>query len=79
MNFYQGIFGLGPSDLLEPGTTSYLDAVKTAGVSNAMSFELCDDHGTRWLGPRHERGGGAVGLRRWCTSAAAIHSGRSRQ
>ena len=30
MNLYQGIFGLGPSDLLEPGTTSYLDAKAVA-------------------------------------------------
>src|SRR6185312_7479776 len=49
MNLYQGIFGLGPSRLLEPGTSSYLDAIKGAGVSNAMSFELCDDRGTMWL------------------------------
>lgn len=50
MNLYQGIFGLGPSLLLEPGTTSYLDAIKAKGVSNAMAFELCDDRGTMWLG-----------------------------
>jgi hypothetical protein len=50
MNLYQGIFGLGPSLLLEPGTTSYLDALKATGMSTSMSFELCDDHGTMWLG-----------------------------
>jgi hypothetical protein len=50
MNFYQGIFGLGPSVLLEPGTTSYLDAIKPQVASTAMAFELCDDHGTMWLG-----------------------------
>lgn len=49
-NSYQGILGLGPTELLETGTTSYIDAIKSAGASDAMAFEFCDAGGTMWLG-----------------------------
>ena len=49
-NEYQGIFGMGPAALLDPGTTAYFDAVTSAGVANVMGFELCPTDGTMWLG-----------------------------
>ncbi|MGE5183903.1 MAG: pepsin-like aspartic protease [Acidobacteriota bacterium] len=58
-NEYQGIFGLGPDALLDPGTTAYLDGEITAGVTGIMAFELCPMDGTMWLGgydPTHVAG-----------------------
>ncbi|HUJ62100.1 MAG TPA: pepsin-like aspartyl protease [Kofleriaceae bacterium] len=49
-NEYQGIFGLGPTELLETGTTSYLDLATKAGTTPIMAFELCPTAGTMWLG-----------------------------
>ncbi len=49
-NEYQGIFGMGPAALLDPGTTAYFDAVTAAGVAKVMGFELCPTDGTMWLG-----------------------------
>jgi hypothetical protein len=49
-NGNQGIIGLGPTELLEPGTTSYFDAVTKAGTPAVMAFELCPSNGTMWLG-----------------------------
>ncbi len=49
-NDYQGIFGMGPAALLDPGTTAYFDAVTSAGVAKVMGFELCPTDGTMWLG-----------------------------
>jgi hypothetical protein len=46
----QGILGMGPPQLLEPGTTSYFGKVTTAGVSPVLSLELCGTSGTMWLG-----------------------------
>ena len=47
---HEGILGLGTPQLLEPGTTSYFAAEATAGVTPELAFELCDDHGTMWVG-----------------------------
>ena len=47
---YQGILGLGGDGMLEPGTTSYMDATVKAGVTNQMAFQMCPDGGTMWLG-----------------------------
>jgi hypothetical protein len=49
-NEYQGILGMGPSALLDPGTTGYFDQVTAAGVTATMAFELCPTDGTMWLG-----------------------------
>ncbi len=49
-NEYQGIMGLGPDELLENNTTSYLTAAVKAGLSPVLGFEMCPDRGTMWLG-----------------------------
>jgi hypothetical protein len=49
-NDYQGILGMGPDALLDPGTTAYFDKVTAAGVAAKMAFELCPTDGTMWLG-----------------------------
>jgi hypothetical protein len=49
-NLYQGILGLGPDDLLERGTNSFVDKVVAAGAQDKLSFELCDESGTMWVG-----------------------------
>jgi hypothetical protein len=46
----QGILGLGPTDLLLPGTGSYLDQRKQAGAVDVFSVQLCATTGTLWLG-----------------------------
>ena len=51
---YQGILGLGPTELLARGTTSYFTAVGTAGVTPEMAFEFCERNGTMWLGDYDE-------------------------
>lgn len=45
-----GIFGLGPSDLLYTGTSSYLDQLAKAGSPDIFSFQLCPASGNLWLG-----------------------------
>ena len=47
---YAGILGLGPDELLEQGTSSYIEAESNAGVTAEMAFELCAQTGTMWLG-----------------------------
>ena len=47
---YQGIMGLGPDALLSMGTTSYVSAAVTAGMTPVMAFRMCQDSGTMWLG-----------------------------
>ncbi len=49
-NEYQGILGMGPGALLDPGTTAYPAQVVAAGVTDVMAFELCPTDGTMWLG-----------------------------
>jgi hypothetical protein len=49
-NTYQGILGLGPDDLLEPGTTSFVSKSIAAGMPAVMAFQMCPDRGTMWLG-----------------------------
>jgi hypothetical protein len=49
-NEYQGILGMGPDALLDPGTTAYFDQEVSAGVTSTMAFELCPTAGTMWLG-----------------------------
>jgi hypothetical protein len=50
-NLFQGILGLGGDGTLTAGTTSYVDAVVAAGVTDVLSFELCDGGGgTMWVG-----------------------------
>ena len=47
---YQGILGLGPSQLLEQGTIGYPDRLTAGGVPHVMAFRLCPDRGDMWLG-----------------------------
>jgi len=49
-NSYQGILGLGPKELLEAGTSAYIEDIKLRGASQVMGFELCDTAGTMWIG-----------------------------
>ncbi len=49
-NSYQGIVGLGPRQLLEPGTNEYMDLVAVHGVPDEMAFRLCPDRGDLWIG-----------------------------
>ncbi len=49
-NDYQGILGLGPSDLLDPGTTAYPDLVAAAGTPDIYAFQECPDKGQLFLG-----------------------------
>jgi hypothetical protein len=49
-NEYQGIFGMGPNALLDPGTTAYFDKLVATGAHAVMAFELCPADGTMWLG-----------------------------
>ena len=46
----QGILGMGPAALLDPGTTAYFDQATAMGVKKTMAFELCPTGGTMWLG-----------------------------
>jgi hypothetical protein len=46
----QGILGVGPDALLDPGTTSYFTQVAGAGTPAIMAFEFCETTGTMWLG-----------------------------
>jgi hypothetical protein len=46
----QAILGFGPSDLLVPGTTSYLDALGSAGETRELAVRLCPDGGDLWIG-----------------------------
>jgi hypothetical protein len=47
---FQGILGLGPSQLEEPGTDSYVSQIVAAGLPQVIAFELCASGGTMWLG-----------------------------
>lgn len=51
-NSYQGILGLGPDTLLEPHTTSWMDALKSnKPLSNdAFAVQICDMGGRMWFG-----------------------------
>ena len=49
-NSYEGIIGLGPSELLETGTTAYMDAAIAAGSPSQLAFELCGNDGKMWIG-----------------------------
>lgn len=49
-NDYQGILGLGPRQLLENGTTEWLDSLGYAGLPKVMAVRLCPDRGDLWLG-----------------------------
>ena len=49
-NSYQGIMGFGPAQLLEPGTTSYMDLATASGMDPMIAFRLCPDRGDMWLG-----------------------------
>ncbi|HVV86945.1 MAG TPA: pepsin-like aspartic protease [Kofleriaceae bacterium] len=49
-NVDQGILGLGPSELLEPYTTSIVDRLTEANEVPTFSFELCPTRGTMWVG-----------------------------
>jgi hypothetical protein len=46
----QGILGLGPSDLLNTGTTSFAATLFAAGLDPIIAFEMCGDTGTMSLG-----------------------------
>jgi uncharacterized protein YjdB len=47
---YEGILGLGPSDLTAPFTDAYMSKVTAAGVSDVFAFEMCPLGGQFWLG-----------------------------
>jgi hypothetical protein len=47
---FQGILGLGPSDLAVRGTDAYFSQETAAGVSSVLAFELCSSSGTMWMG-----------------------------
>ena len=47
---HEGILGLGTPQLLASGTTSLMATEASAGVTPELAFELCDDHGTMWIG-----------------------------
>jgi len=49
-NTYEGILGLGTSDVLLPGTTSFLDAFSAGGAKDVLAVRLCHDGGSMWLG-----------------------------
>src|SRR5262249_32036476 len=50
-NLFQGLLGLGGDGRLPAGTTSYVDAVVAAGMTDVLSFEMCDGGGgTMWIG-----------------------------
>lgn len=49
-NTDQGILGLGPSELLEDGTTSIVDALAAAHETPTFAFEMCPTEGTMWVG-----------------------------
>ncbi|HSD90084.1 MAG TPA: pepsin-like aspartyl protease, partial [Kofleriaceae bacterium] len=49
-NAYQGILGLGPALLIEPGTISYMERLGAGRVPQVMAFRLCPDRGDMWIG-----------------------------
>ncbi len=50
-NEYQGILGVGRDDLAgSADTTTYLDGLFKAGVTQAIGVEMCPTDGTFWLG-----------------------------
>ncbi len=49
-NDYQGILGLGPTDLEAPGTTSFVGQSMMAGIPPVLAFQFCSDHGQLWMG-----------------------------
>jgi hypothetical protein len=49
-NSYQGILGLGPADLLDPGETAYADQLVAEGLVDTLAFQECPDRGQMWLG-----------------------------
>jgi hypothetical protein len=49
-NAYQGILGLGPSDLLDPHTTSFATQTFAKGLDAELAFELCGNSGTMFIG-----------------------------
>ncbi len=49
-SYYQGIMGFGPKQLLEVGTTSYMDELaKQYAGQELMAFRLCPFSGDMWL------------------------------
>jgi hypothetical protein len=47
----QGILGMGPTDLLDPGTTSYFNQLATTtSIPNVFAVQLCYSTGSLWLG-----------------------------
>jgi hypothetical protein len=49
-NSYQGILGLGPKELLETGTGSYMDGLAAQYMSlETMAFRLCPFTGDLWI------------------------------
>lgn len=49
-NSYQGILGLGPAALLDPGTSAYPDVLAAGGTTEIMAFQMCPDRGQLFLG-----------------------------
>jgi hypothetical protein len=49
-NNYQGLIGLGTSDSLLPGTTSFLDQFAASGATDTLAVRLCHNGGSMWLG-----------------------------
>jgi hypothetical protein len=49
-NTSQGILGLGPTDIEEPGTQSVISQLAKVGVPSIIGLQLCTDRGQLWLG-----------------------------
>ena len=49
-NKFQGILGLGPLDVANPGTSSFVGQEMQAGVDPVLAFQFCNDHGRLWVG-----------------------------
>jgi hypothetical protein len=58
-NSYQGILGMGAPENEVDHTEAFFSTIVGTGMPNVMSFEMCSDGGTMWLGgtdPTHYSG-----------------------
>jgi hypothetical protein len=49
-NTIQGLLGLGPANLADPGTSSYMGSLMSAGIDPVLAFQLCPRRGRLWIG-----------------------------
>nr|HEX4316563.1 pepsin-like aspartyl protease [Kofleriaceae bacterium] len=57
-NAFQAILGLGPDELLVPGTTGVMSQL----AEPTVAIQLCPDHGQMWLGGFEPAGAAAPGV-----------------